>query len=151
MTFPAASTDRVLRIYTALAQYPILRVRMRTRMRREMFERGVVTPQQFETEVRERAIESQAREGLHNPFQEEPAEVWEMRQDRIRSHLTDFYFAYNLPFELFEQIVLDVLAERGAQADDLLDETQKRVKESEGNRSKLSTRGSQRTPGKGVV
>ena len=120
MTFPAASTDRVLRIYTALAQYPILRVRMRTRMRREMFERGVVTPQQFETEVRERAIESQAREGLHNPFQEEPAEVWEMRQDRIRSHLTDFYFAYNLPFELFEQIVLDVLSERGAQADDLL-------------------------------
>ena len=114
MTFPAASTDRVLRIYSALAQYPILRVRMRTRMRREMFERGVITPQQFETEVRERAIESQAREGLHNPFQEEPAEVWEMRQDRVRSHLTDFYFAYNLPFELFEQIVLDVLAERGA-------------------------------------
>jgi hypothetical protein len=120
MTFPSASTDRVLRIYTALAQYPILRVRMRARMRRELFERGVITPQQFEAEVRDRAIESQAREGLHNPFQEEPVEVWETRQERIRSHLTDFYFAYNLPYELFEQIVRDVLAERGAQADDLL-------------------------------
>src|SRR3990172_8542587 len=65
MTFPSASTDRVLSIYTALAQYPIPRV-------------------------------------------------------RIRSHLTDFYFAYNLPYELFEQIVLDVLAERGARAEDLL-------------------------------
>jgi hypothetical protein len=107
-------------MYTTLAQYPILRVRMRARMRRELFERGVITPQQFEAEVRDRAIESQAREGLHNPFQEEPVEVWETRQERIRSHLTDFYFAYNLPYELFEQIVRDALAERGAQADDLL-------------------------------
>ncbi len=120
MTFPAASTDRVLRIYTALAQYPILRVRIRTRMRRELFERGVITPQDFETEVRDRAIESQAREGVHNPFQEEPTEVWEVRMERTRSHLTDFYFAYNLPYEVFEQIIRDVLSERGAQADDLL-------------------------------
>ena len=120
MTFPAASTDRVLRIYTALAQYPILRVRIRTRMRRELFERGVITPQDFETEVRDRAIESQAREGVHNPFQEEPAEVWEVRMERTRSHVTDFYFAYNLPYEVFEQIIRDVLSERGAQADDLL-------------------------------
>jgi len=120
MTFPAASPDRVLRIYTALAQYPILRVRIRTRMRRELFERGVITPQDFETEVRDRAIESQAREGVHNPFQEEPAEVWEVRMARTRSHLTDFYFAYNLPYEVFEQIIRDVLSERGALADDLL-------------------------------
>lgn len=89
-------------------------------MRRELFERGVISPQQFENEVRNRAIESQAREGVHNPFQEEPTEVWEVRLERIRSHLTDFYFAYNLPFELFEQIVRDTLSERGAQADDLL-------------------------------
>ena len=61
MTFPDASTDRVLRIYTALAQYPILRVRVRARMRRELFERGVISPQRFENEVRDRAVESQAR------------------------------------------------------------------------------------------
>ena len=93
---------------------------MRTRMRKELFERGVISPQKFEKEVRDRAIESQAREGLHNPFDEEPTEVWEIRRDRTRSHLTDFYFAYNFPFEVFEEIVREVLAERGAQADDLL-------------------------------
>ncbi len=93
---------------------------MRARMRRELFERGVISPQKFETEVRDRAIETQAREGLHNPFEEEPTEVWEVRRERIRSHLTDFYFAYNFPFEVFEQIIRDVLAERGAQAGDLL-------------------------------
>ncbi|MFN2211895.1 MAG: PEP/pyruvate-binding domain-containing protein [Anaerolineales bacterium] len=120
MTFPDTSTDRILRIYSTLAQYPILRVRMRARMRRELFERGVITPQKFETEIHNRAIESQAREGLHNPFEDEPREVWEVRRDRIRSHLTDFYFAYNLPYELFEEIIRDVLMERGAQADDLL-------------------------------
>jgi hypothetical protein len=89
-------------------------------MRKELFERGVISPQKFEKEVRDRAIESQAREGLHNPFDEEPTEVWEIRRDRTRSHLTDFYFAYNFPFEVFEEIVREVLAERGAQADDLL-------------------------------
>jgi hypothetical protein len=93
---------------------------MRARMRKELFERGVISPQKFEKEVRDRAIESQAREGLHNPFDEEPTEVWEIRRDRTRSHLTDFYFAYNFPFEVFEEIVREVLAERGAQADDLL-------------------------------
>jgi len=120
MTFPSASTDRVLSIYLALAQYPTLRVRIRARMRRELFDRGVITPHQFEAEVRAKAIESQIREGLQNPFEEEPAEVWETRMARVRSHLTDFYFAYNLPYELFELILRDVLAERGAQAEDLV-------------------------------
>ena len=93
---------------------------MRARMRKELFERGVISPQQFEKEVHDRAIESQAREGLHNPFEEEATEVWEIRRERTRSHLTDFYFAFNFPFEVFEQIVREVLAERGAQSDDLL-------------------------------
>lgn len=120
MTFPTASTDRALSIYLALAQYPVLRVRIRARMRRELFERGVISPQDFEAEVRDQAIRSQAREGLHDPFTEEPEDVWEVRLARVRSHLTDFHFAYNLPYGLFEQIVRDVLAERGAQAEDLL-------------------------------
>jgi Pyruvate phosphate dikinase, AMP/ATP-binding domain len=120
MTFPLASTDRVLSIYTALAQYPILRVRIRARMRRELFKRGVITPQQFEAEVHEKATQSQKREGVNNPLNEEPVEVWETRLDRVRSHLTDFYFAYNLPYELFEGIVVDTLTEQGAQAEDHL-------------------------------
>lgn len=120
MTFPTASIDRVLRIYSALTQSPILRIRTHSRMRREPFKHYVLTPQQFETEVHDRAIESQVREGVHNPFQEEPGEVWETRLERIRSHLTDFYFAYDLPYDVFEQITRDVLLERGAQTDDFL-------------------------------
>jgi hypothetical protein len=89
-------------------------------MRRELFSRGVITSQAFEAEIREKAIQSQALEGLHNPFGEEPPDIWEMRLMRIRDHMTDFYFAYDLPFSLFEQIVRETLSERGSQAKDLL-------------------------------
>lgn len=120
MTLPPPSADRTLNIYLTLAQYPILGTHIRVRMRRELFKRGVITPQAFEAEVREKAIRSQALEGLHNPFTEEPPDVWDMRLMRIRDHLTDFYFAYNLPYDLFEQLVREVLAERGAHEQDAL-------------------------------
>jgi hypothetical protein len=120
MTLPSSSTDKALRIYLALVQYPILSTSIRARMRRELFQRGVMSPANFEAEVRDQAIRSQAREALNNPFQEEAAELWEMRLMRIREHLTDFYFAYNLPYELFENIVREVLAERGAHSQDMI-------------------------------
>ena len=41
--------------------------------------------------------------------------MWELRLTRVRDHLTDFYFAYNLPYELFEQLVREALTERGAE------------------------------------
>ncbi len=119
MTLPPAASDRTLHIYLSLAQYPILSGQIRARMRRELFQRGVITPQAFEAEVREKAIRSQALEGLHDPFSEEPADIWELRLTRVRDHLTDFYFAYNLPYDLFEQIVLDTLTEHGAGPADL--------------------------------
>lgn len=120
MTLPPASSDRTLQIYLALAQYPILSTQIRARMRRELFRRGVIKPQVFEAEVREKAIRSQAYEGLHNPFTEEPADIWELRLMRVRDHMTDFYFAYNLPFDLLEHLVRETLRERGAGADDVL-------------------------------
>jgi hypothetical protein len=120
MTLPSISTEKTLRIYLALAQYPILGTQIRARMRGVIFEHGVITQQDFETEVRRQAIHSQSREAVHDPYLEEPADVWEMRLSRLRDHLTDFYFAYNLPYELFEQIVRDTLAERGVRAHDLL-------------------------------
>ncbi len=119
MTLPPASTDRTLNIYLSLAQYPILSTQIRARMRRELFRRGVITSQAFEAEVRERAIRSQAMEGLHDPFAEEPTDIWELRLMRVRDFMTDFYFAYNLPYDLFEQIVRDTLAERGAGPEDI--------------------------------
>ena len=57
---------------------------------------------------------------MRNPFTEEPAEVWELRLTRVRDHLTDFYFAYNLPYELFEQLVRETLTERGAEGKEVL-------------------------------
>ncbi len=120
MTLPSVSTEKTLRIYLALAQYPILSTQIRARMRRAIFEHGVISQTDFEAEVREQAVHSQSREALHDPYVEEPADVWELRLSRLRDHLTDFYFAYNLPYELFEQLVRDTLAERGARAHDLL-------------------------------
>ncbi|MGA2504509.1 MAG: PEP/pyruvate-binding domain-containing protein [Anaerolineales bacterium] len=113
----AHSSDPILDIYLTLRQYPILRNRIRARMRRELFERGIVTPEAFEADVREKAIRSQGREGLHHPFSEESYEVWEKRLDRIREAQTDFYFAYNLLYEDFERIVKEILRERGETPD----------------------------------
>jgi len=116
MTSPIASSDRTLRIHLALAQYPILSTQIRSRMRREIFNRGIITPHAFETEVREKAIRTQALEGLKDPFAEEPVDIWELRLTRVRDHLTDFYFANNIPYDRFEELVRETLAERGAYA-----------------------------------
>lgn len=120
MTLPPPSEDRVLSIYLTLNQYPILSARIRARMREEIFGRGVITPEAFEEEVRRKAIESQQREGLRAPYVEEPAAIWEMRLERIREHLTDFYFAYNLPYEEFEEIVRQAISERSQERPDLI-------------------------------
>ncbi len=113
MTLPSPSYDRVLSIYLSLTQYPILAARIRARMRTELFMRGIITLDAFESEVREKAIKSQEREGLHDPYAEEAFDIWEARLDRVRDALTDFYFAYNLPYEEFEHIVRDTIGERG--------------------------------------
>lgn len=113
MTLPTPSSDRVLNIYLALTRYPILAARIRARMRAELFGRGIIQPEVFENEVREKALDSQTREGLNDPFSEESFEQWEMRCERIRDSLTDFYFAYNLPYEEFEAIAGEIVGERG--------------------------------------
>jgi hypothetical protein len=113
MVLPYSSSDRVLNIYLSLTQYPILASRIRARMRAELFLRGIITPDAFEADVREKAIRSQEREGLHNPFFEEAFDVWETRLERVRDSLTDFYFAYNLPYDEFENIVRATIGERG--------------------------------------
>lgn len=110
---PSPSTDRVLNIYLTLTQYPILESRIRIRMRDALFSRGIILQETFENEVREKAIQSQIREGLRDPYMEESFDQWELRMDRVRESLTDFYFAYNLPYEEFETIVKQTLGERG--------------------------------------
>ncbi|MBG0771704.1 MAG: PEP/pyruvate-binding domain-containing protein, partial [Anaerolineaceae bacterium] len=97
----------------ALAQYPILSTRIRDLMRRELFNRGFLDPNDFEQEVIRKAIQSQEREGLQRPQIEEPAEVWERRKAKVRDQLTDFYFSHHLNFEMIEELIEEVLNERG--------------------------------------
>ena len=113
MTLPPSATDRLLSVYLVLAQYPIISSRIRDLMRRELFNLGFLDPNDFEQEVIRKAIQSQEREGLQRPQIEEPAEVWERRKAKVRDQLTDFHFSHHLSFELIEDLIEEVLNERG--------------------------------------
>ncbi|HEX9013559.1 MAG TPA: PEP/pyruvate-binding domain-containing protein [Anaerolineaceae bacterium] len=113
MTLPSSPSDRLLSITLALGQYPMLSARIRARMRTELFNLGVVDPQEFENEVRADAIQSQRREGVFNPLAEEAAVIWEQRQTRVRDFLTDVYFGQHLSLDNFEKVIREVLSERG--------------------------------------
>ncbi|MBI2333360.1 MAG: hypothetical protein HYU84_14590 [Chloroflexi bacterium] len=113
MTLPRVSIDNVLRILLSLSQYPILSSRIRHQMRKTLYSRGIVRKEVFEEEVKRKAVESQTLEGIQDPLTEESNEVWLMRLTRVKDSLTDFYFAYNLPYSEFEDLVRNVLAERG--------------------------------------
>ncbi len=82
-------------------------------MRKQLFARGILTREAFDAEARQKAIQSQLREGLQNPYIEETADVWGERLRIVRDHLTDFYFAHNLPYEDFEKIVRQSIREHG--------------------------------------
>ncbi|MEJ2011120.1 MAG: hypothetical protein P8X64_02720, partial [Anaerolineales bacterium] len=112
MSIDPKNFPKVLTLYLALSQYPILAPRVRESMRQEIFERGVISRKDFEAEVREKAIQSQLREGLTDPFGQEHPDVWQQRVSIIRDNLTDFYFAYNLPYADFEKLLKETLAGR---------------------------------------
>ncbi len=112
MTFPLQELPKTQRLYVKLRQYPILGRQIRTRMREELFSRGVITLERFDAEVEEKAIASQELEGIEDPFSQEAAELWQERLDHVADHLTEFYFAYNVPIEVFDQIVSALLEER---------------------------------------
>ena len=109
MSVPLRSKTSTIDIYIKLAQYPILSEKIRSKMREMLFAKGIVSESDFEQEVHEKAIESQKREGLYDPFSKEPAGVWQKRKNRIRDFHTDFYFGFNFPTEEFEAVVENVL------------------------------------------
>ena len=119
ITFDSEALPKVLQIYLEISQYPILAPRIRDQMRRELYIRGIISPGDFEQEVKHKAMLSQDREGLKDPLIEESEEVWQRRVAHFRDNLTDFYFAHNLPHSLFAEIVRDVLARR-MPADDVI-------------------------------
>ncbi len=105
-------SSKISDIYLLIAQYPMLASRIRRQMRQELFRRGIITPERFEQEVREKAVLSQQREGIVAPLQNEDASQWDLRFHRVQRTLTDFYFAYNLPLEILHTIIDGLLAER---------------------------------------
>ncbi len=98
-------------IQIRLAQYPTLAPKIRERMRRELFVKGIIAAMAFETEVKQKAVLSQHREGLADPFGQESEPTWNTRMAVIRDQLTDFYFAYNFPPDRLRELIEDTLAE----------------------------------------
>jgi len=119
MTLAAPSSERILNIYLTLNRYPVLSSRIRARMRRELFERDIISREAFNSEAKKKAVRSQTREGLQNPLSEETAETWELRLSRVRDSLTDFYFSYHFPHEHLEEIIVTILSERSGAIPDL--------------------------------
>jgi hypothetical protein len=104
-------------IYVRLAQFPILADRVRDRMRQELFQQGIVAPEEFERQVRESALLSQRREGLADPYFEENAEAWQLRLERVRDTHTDVLFANHIGIARLERLLNEVLSSRPAPLD----------------------------------
>ena len=100
-----------LDIYIKLAQFPILADKIRARMRQTIFDSKVISEDKFEGEVEALAIASQKREGVFDPFNQEPATTWQRRKNRIREFHTDFYFGNNFTTQQFEELVERVVGE----------------------------------------
>lgn len=113
------SVTPAIDIYIKLSSYPILRDDIRVRMREELFQRGILDETVFEQEIKDKATDSQRREGVFNPYVEESVETWRIRKERIRNYLTDVYFGNNLGVLQFERIIADILAEQPAQIEDI--------------------------------
>jgi len=112
MLTPINEESNILSIYLQISQYPILAPQIRERMREELFRRGIISPERLDAESKEKAILSQQREGLNDPYGQEEEGVWLQRKRTVRDYLTDFYFAYNLPIDLLHTIVNELLARR---------------------------------------
>jgi hypothetical protein len=119
MDFLPNSSERLLSLTLALSQYPLLAPRIRAKMRSELFTRGIIEQKDFESQVRDEAIQTQELEGIDDPYNMEPAEQWELRKSILREQLTDLVFSRHLPFELLETLISGVLKERGIPSEEM--------------------------------
>ncbi|MBK7893980.1 MAG: hypothetical protein IPJ90_03650 [Anaerolineaceae bacterium] len=116
---PIRSITPTIDIYIKLAQYPTLAHQIRVRMREELFHRGIIDQEAFNAEVKGKALESQRREGLYDPFGQEQAHIWQKRKDRIRDFQTDAYFGNNLSLTLLDSIIEEVLNSQPGHTDSI--------------------------------
>ena len=108
MAFDLQSLPKIVSIQLRIRQYPILGSAIRERMQEYLFVQGVITQERMDQEVRERAITSQEIEGIT----EEPPDIWHERLNHVRDYLTEFYFAHNVPAQVFDKIVAELLRDR---------------------------------------
>ena len=87
-TRPLRSVTPAIDIYIKLAQYPILCDKIRVMMRQELFRRGIISQAEFEQQVRQRAIESQRREGFVGPTLPGEAGISAPRPERWAAFMT---------------------------------------------------------------
>jgi len=120
MTLPQTSSDRLLSVYLALSQYPVLSARIRELMRQELYRQGFLEPRAFQQEVSLRAVHTQEREGIRQPLVEEDAETWEYRRSMVLNQLTDSYFAKHFSYEQLAELIQQVLGERGVSPTEVL-------------------------------
>jgi hypothetical protein len=113
-TGPLRSVTPAIDIYIRLAQYPVLADKIRARMRQELFQRSIIDETTFERLVREKAIESQRRERMTDPFGQEDSQLWQRRKARIRDYQTDAFFADTLGGVSLEMIIHEVLQSQPA-------------------------------------
>tara|TARA_A100001037_G_C15153375_1_gene641322 strand:+ start:7758 stop:10079 length:2322 start_codon:yes stop_codon:yes gene_type:complete len=109
MTLDLNSLPKIVRLQLRIRQYPILGKKIRDKMLKELFNRGIITPNQMDQEVVEKSIESQQLDGQNKSRKKEPDEVWKLRTNHVRDYLTEFYFAYNLPMTAFDTIINELV------------------------------------------
>lgn len=111
MTQQDYNPNVLLSIQTTLSQYPILTEKIENEMYSRLVFDGYITVASFTEKVRDFALLTQKREGLENPFAQEPSLIWEKRLDRVRSMMICQEFAHRYTLDIFKSIVDSVVKE----------------------------------------
>ena len=114
MTQQDYNPNVLLSIQTTLSQYPILTEKIEKEMYSRLILDGYITVSSFTEKVRDFALLTQKREGLENPFAQEPSLVWEKRLERVQSMMICQEFAHHYPLEIFNKIIDSVVKDPAA-------------------------------------
>ena len=105
MTQQDYNQNVLLTIQTTLSQYPILTEKIENEMYNRLLLDGYISVSSFSEKIRDFALLTQKREGLKDPFFQEPSLVWEKRLDRVQSMMVCQEFAQRYPLDVFNAIV----------------------------------------------
>ena len=109
MTQQDYNQNVLLTIQTTLSQYPILTEKIENEMYNRLLLDGYISVSSFSEKIRDFALLTQKREGLEDPFFQEPSLIWEKRLDRVQSMMVCQEFAQRYPLDVFNAIVDSVV------------------------------------------